>query len=65
MQEAFEWGDYYSDRHMDKCWFLDEPPKEFASRYPIMEKSRAAATRSKRSRARQDPWFTISFYIQN
>jgi hypothetical protein len=65
MQEAFEWGDYYSDRHMDKCLFLDEPPKKFASRYPIMEKSRAAATGSKRSRARQDPWFTISFYIQN
>jgi hypothetical protein len=61
MEEVFYWGDYYSDRHMNKCWYLDEPRKAFASRYPIMEKS---AKGFKRARARQDPWVTLSFYIE-
>jgi hypothetical protein len=59
MEEVFYWGDYYSDRHMNKCWYLDEPRKAFASRYPIVEKSTKGFTRS---RARQDPWVTMSFY---
>ena len=60
MGEVFYWGDYYSDRHMNKCWYLDEPRKAFASRYPIVEKSRGKGF--KRSRARQDPWVTMSLY---
>ncbi len=62
MDEVFYYEDYYSDRHMDKCWYLDEPPKAFASRYPIVEKSGGKGF--KRSRARQDTWVTISFYIE-
>jgi hypothetical protein len=62
MEEVFYYEDYYSDRHMNKCWYLDEPPKAFASRYPIMEKSRGKGF--KRSRARQDTWVTLSFYIE-
>jgi hypothetical protein len=61
MQEVFDWGDYYSDRHINKCWYLDEPPKTFASRYPIVDKS---AKGFKRARARQDLWVTLSFYIE-
>lgn len=60
MEDVFYWGDYYSDRHMNKCWYLDEPRKAFASRYPIVEKSRGKGF--KRSRARQDPWVTMSLY---
>lgn len=61
MEEVFYYGDYYSDRHMHKYWYLDEPRKEFASRYPIVEKSTKGF---KRARARQDPWVTLSFYIE-
>jgi len=62
MEEVFYWGAYYSDRHMNKYGYLDEPPKIFASRYPIMEKGGAKGF--KRVRARQDPWVTLSFYIE-
>jgi hypothetical protein len=61
LEDAFYWGDYYSDRHMNKYGYLDEPPKNFASRYPIMEKGGPKGF--KRVRARQDPWITLSFYI--
>jgi len=61
MEEVFYWGDYYSDRHMNKYRYLDEPSKAFASRYPIVEKSTKGF---KRARARQDPWVTLSFYIE-
>lgn len=62
MEEVFYWGDYYSDRHMNKYGYLDEPPKSFASRYPIVEKSGGKGF--KRVRARQDPWATVSFYFE-
>ena len=62
MEEVFYWGDYYSDRHMNKYGYLDEPPKSFASRYPIVEKSGSKGF--KRVRARQDPWATVSFYFE-
>ena len=60
MEEVFYWGDYYSDRHINKCWYLDEPPKEVASRYAITEKSGGKGF--KRARARQDPWVTLGIY---
>lgn len=62
MDDVFYWGEYYSDRHMEKCWWIDEPSKEFATRHTIVQK--AGARGFKRARAREDPWFTVSFYIE-
>lgn len=62
MEEVFYWGDYYSDRHMNKYWYLDEPSKNLATRYP--EIGKGAARRGKRVRARQDPWMTFTFVIE-
>jgi len=53
-------ADYYSDRHLDKCKYLDEPPKLLASRYP---KGTYGARHGKRVRARQDPWATFTLII--
>jgi hypothetical protein len=61
MDEVFYWGDYYSDRHMNKYWYLDEPRKELASRYPWLGQNSRSG---KRVRARQDPWVTVSFYFE-
>ena len=58
LEDVFYWGDYYSDRHMDKYSYLDEPRKEAV---PTVQ-SRGGGKGFKRSRARQDPWVTISFY---
>lgn len=57
-----ECEDYYSDRHIDRVRYLDEPVKEFASRYPCIAKSSSASPC--RGRAHQDPWCTISFFIE-
>ena len=62
MDDAFYYGDYYSDRHMNKYWYLDEPQNNFATRYPQFKQSRIGP--GKRARARQDPWATVSFYIE-
>jgi len=57
MEDVFYYGVYYSDRHMDKCIWLDEPPSEFATRYPL----RKDGTRGgKRCRALQDEWCTVN-----
>lgn len=61
MDEVFYWGDYYSDRHMNKYWYLDEPRKELASRYPWLGQNSRSG---KRVRARADPWVTVSFYFE-
>jgi len=58
----FETDDYYSDRHINKWWWCDEPPKNFETRYPLLAKGRWAPL--KRVRARQDPWITLSFYVE-
>jgi hypothetical protein len=58
IEEVFYYEDYYSDRHMNKCWYLDEPPKESV---PAVQ-SRSRGKGFKRSRARQDTWVTMSFY---
>ena len=56
----FETEDYFSDRHLDRCLWIDEPIKEFATRYP----KRAGGTRGgKRARALEDEWATINFVI--
>ena len=60
MEDAFYWGDYYSDRHMNKYSYLDEPLKESV---PAVQ-SRSRGKGFKRSRARQDTWATFSIYIE-
>ncbi len=54
--------DYYSDRHMDRTRWIDEPRKEPEPRYP-KSASRAATQSPKRCRARPDSSYTLSFYI--
>ena len=61
MDEVFYWGDYYSDRHMNKYWYMDEPRKELASRYPWLKQGRLESR--KRVRARDDMRVTMTFYI--
>lgn len=58
----FETDDYYSDRHVGKWWWSDDPVKPFATKYPKVEKSGAKGTR--RARARQDPYSVVVFLIQ-
>lgn len=62
MDEVFYWGDYYSDRHMNKYWYLDEPRKETVPM--VQSRGRGAPGSPKRVRAREDPWATVSFYIE-
>ena len=59
MEDAFYWGDYYSDRHMDQYSYLDEPRKETV---PAMQ-MRGRGKGFKRARARQDPWVTVTLYL--
>ena len=60
MEDVFYYEDYYSDRHMNKYSYLDEPVKETA---PAVQ-SRGRGKGFKRARARQDAWITLSFYIE-
>lgn len=55
-------GDYYSDRRINKIWYLDEPTKGFETRYPWLKEGLSGS--QKRVRAREDPWVTVSFYIE-
>lgn len=54
--------DYYSDRHINKFRYIDEPSKAFETKYPWLGHNRSGA--QKRVRARTDPWATITFYIE-
>lgn len=56
-----ETADYYSDRHINKYSYNDEPVKDHASRYPTS--SRGGARYGKRARARQDAWATFTLII--
>lgn len=56
-----ETSDYYSDRHLERVRWIDEPVKEWISRYAQLGGSARCA---KRARARQDAWFTVSFYVE-
>ena len=54
--------DYYSDRRINKVWYIDDPPKAFETKYPWISQNRAGA--QKRVRARTDPWVIVSFYVE-
>jgi hypothetical protein len=55
-----ETDDYYSDRHIDHFQYIDEPSKDMALQSP----TRAAGRSGRRARARQDPWYTVSFIFE-
>lgn len=61
IEEVLIWSDdYYSDRHINKWVWYDEPKKELPAKYPV----KGTGTRGgKRCRAREDPWAEMSFYI--
>lgn len=59
--DAFYYEDYYSDRHMNKCSYVDEPIKDLASKYTAGPSG--FARRGKRARARQDAWATFTLII--
>ena len=61
MEDVFVYGDYYSDRHMNKYMYNDEPVKNHASRYP--KSTRGGGRCGKRARARQDAWATFTLMI--
>lgn len=54
--------DYYSDRRISKVRWIDEPPKSLATRYPWLKQGMSGS--QKRVRAWEDPWVTVSFYIE-
>lgn len=56
-----ETDESYSDRHMEKCEWIDEPQKAFATRYPVIARSGKGG---KRARALADEWETLTFYIE-
>ena len=53
--------DYYSDRHLNKFLWSDEPVKDQATLYPYVEKS---GPKSARCRASPDEWATMNLLIQ-
>ena len=53
--------DYYSDRHLTKVRFLDEPAKEWMTKYPLRKDGVKGGARC---RAREDEWFTMTLYVQ-
>jgi hypothetical protein len=55
-----ETDDYYSDRHIDHFQYIDEPSKDMVLQSP----TRAAGRSGRRARARQDPWYTVSFIFE-
>ena len=55
-----ETDEYYSDRHIDKIRYIDEPPKDSVVALWTGGGNRCG----KRARANMDPWATISFYIE-
>ena len=55
-----ETTDYYSDRHLNKVRWLDEPPKEWMTRYPNPGEAQRCG---KRSRAPMDDWACLSFVV--
>jgi len=53
-----ETDEYFSNRHIGKCSWMDEPKKEFTTKYPRIERGAQAG---KRCRARPDEWYSVSF----
>lgn len=62
IEDAIYNDDYYSDRHLNKWEWDDEPVKELALRYP--GKAGAAGRCGKRGRALEDEWATLNFVIE-
>ena len=58
MEDIFYWGEYYSDRNIDKYSYLDEPRKDFVPQLPRMH-----SKGFKRARALEDPWVTLTLYL--
>lgn len=56
-----ETDEYYSDRRIGKVWYIDEPPKDIVE---IWSGNIAGARKGKRARANEDPWCTVSFYVE-
>ena len=63
IEEVFYYGDYYSDRHLDKWQWADEPEQDFKTRYPGFGLGRVQ-TGGKRCRALEDEWCTLNFVIE-
>lgn len=61
IEDAFDEDDYYSDRHLNKWEWDDEPAKELALRYP--GKAGGEGRCGKRGRARQDEWCTMNLVL--
>jgi len=59
IDDAFYYEDYYSDRHIDKCSYIDEPLKDLAPK----RTAKGAARCGKRARARQDTWASFTLII--
>ena len=55
-----ETDEYFSDRHADKCFWIDEPVKKFETRYPQFKTNSRGG---KRSRALEDEWCTLNFLL--
>lgn len=55
-----ETDEYFSDRHIGQYRWMDEPQKEFATKYPRIARG-GGKTSSQRCRARPDEWYTLSF----
>jgi hypothetical protein len=60
IDEVFYWGDYFSDRHLTKGWWADEPTKEWVSKYPVQTSPERCG---KRQRAFADEWVTLSVVL--
>lgn len=53
-------ADYYSDRHMNRVWYIDEPPRPIEPRYP---QGTRGVRCGKRVRALQDVWASFTLII--
>lgn len=60
----FDTDEYYSDRHLDKFYYIDEPRKEPALKYPANAAGMAPPGGGKRCRAREDPWSSMTLYFE-
>jgi hypothetical protein len=49
--------DYYSDRHINKVRWIDEPVKEWMTKYPLRKDGVKGGSRC---RAQEDEWFTMT-----
>jgi hypothetical protein len=61
IEDAFYWDEYYSDRHLDKCEWNDEPAREVV---PSKAVGFGRTRGGKRCRALEDEWCTLNFVIE-